>query len=201
MKLIPKRTSLRIILALSLAVVVFLSYTVWRAFHPDNKYTTAQLKPYLEATSVQVYSVSPYLSVRDDPSRFTDSNYTPKPLVTEFGEFHGRPVLGYFEATSKADLASIASAVHELDQAGKHWANFYAACFNPRHGLRVTTSEGTHDMLICYECAHAILSVNGEKVGDIYMASDQAKAEPTILNALLDAHGIKREEEIANQSQ
>ena len=39
-------------------------------------------------------------------------------------------------------------------------------CFNPRHGIRVTSGGVTTDLLICFECKEAVVFRDGQRVAD-----------------------------------
>lgn len=80
--------------------------------------------------------------------------------VPEGGTFHDYPILG------RATLADAvqAKALGELVLRGiRESDGTAAACFNPRHGIRVSQDGRTLDLVICYECLS--LSVHGDLLG------------------------------------
>ena len=63
-----------------------------------------------------------------------------------------------------------------------------AACFNPRHGIRVTRNEKEADFVICFECAQ--VEVFGENYGRFLIANS---AQP-LFDSVLRISGIPRED-------
>jgi hypothetical protein len=47
-----------------------------------------------------------------------------------------------------------------------------ANCFEPRHGLRVTSSGHTYDFVICYQCKHMAVTRDGEEIADPAISGD-----------------------------
>lgn len=90
-------------------------------------------------------------TVRDlqDATRFELLSIEPDPLKKPKDAFHGWPVLGRTVVADAAVRTRIVTAVQKgiADSDGS-----VARCFNPRHGIRVQTSERTVDLLICFEC-------------------------------------------------
>src|SRR5438270_721857 len=64
-------------------------------------------------------------------------------------DFHGWKVLG---RTTVKDDATRKKLAADLATAAESSEGLAAACFNPRHGLRVTRNGKTVDFVICFEC-------------------------------------------------
>lgn len=63
--------------------------------------------------------------------------------------FHEHAILGRAVLNDRAKCAQLAGLVL---QGIRESDGRVAACFNPRHGLRVQTDAHTLELLICYEC-------------------------------------------------
>lgn len=89
----------------------------------------------------------------------------PTPLMQgavppEKGVFHEYPILGRAVLSDAVQ----AKALGELVLRGiRESDGTAAACFNPRHGIRVSQDGRTLDFVICYECLS--LSVHGDLLG------------------------------------
>jgi hypothetical protein len=72
--------------------------------------------------------------------------------VNSTNVFHGFSVLGSAKVSTAAEkkllMSALASAVRENEGVA-------AACFNPRHGIRITKGDKVVDIVICFECASA----------------------------------------------
>jgi hypothetical protein len=66
--------------------------------------------------------------------------------------FHGWKVLGSIKLSAGNNLDSLLDAFEEgiADHDGA-----VAACFDPRHGMRVTYQGKQHDFVICFRCYQA----------------------------------------------
>src|SRR5437867_3890226 len=71
----------------------------------------------------------------------------PFPEVKE-GGFHGFKILG--QTTLAGEPRATAEAA--LRAAFERWNGAFAACFNPRHAIRVKAGEAVFDFVICFEC-------------------------------------------------
>ncbi len=63
--------------------------------------------------------------------------------------FHGFTILGKAEVTTEDDKAALLKA---FAQGVRESDGRVAACFNPRHGLRLVVGSSTNDFTICFEC-------------------------------------------------
>src|SRR5205823_5455268 len=64
-------------------------------------------------------------------------------------KFNGFRVLGQTTITDSDGRRQVAAAVKH---AVRDFNGELAACFNPRHGLRLADNAATYDFVICYEC-------------------------------------------------
>ncbi|WP_218033103.1 hypothetical protein [Brevifollis gellanilyticus] len=158
-------------------------------FRGGNGYVPAQLRPFLQASRLELIALDPgALRPAQKQAGGNAEVQTPQPLC------HGYPVLGAVTLASAADLEEIRAAIRDLDRSGRTWNGLIAGCFTPRHCIRLATSSGVSDLLICYEC-HGVKILEGstadeQKVtGTIYMAG-AAPAESGIVNAILTRHSI-----------
>ena len=90
--------------------------------------------------------------------------------------FHGREILG--------SVALDGKRASEAAKAFRYSLNFGsllpASCFNPRHGLRITSGGHVYDFLLCYECQGIVVFRDGKEV--VYRS---ASGSSVVLNALL----------------
>lgn len=92
--------------------------------------------------------------------------------------FHKVRILGRTELDGTRSAAAIA----ELEAAVAGWDGLRAACFDPRHALRVTAKGHTYDFLLCYDC-HQLEVYRDNKD----FASLGAAGSPQVLDELLSA--------------
>ena len=160
---------------------------------PDTKnhYRATDLLPFSKATEWTIFSLDPMpWDVGEDPfatSAPADGKPVevkpPKRKALPENEFHGFPILGQTKGPVTDNLKTVIST---LDEAGRHWGGAIAACFNPRHGIRVTTDGVVYDMVICYECMSAEIYRGNDRIGAIYFATDPRSApRPAYLNGAL----------------
>lgn len=115
-----------------------------------------------KATEFELYSI--------DPARLTEKK-------DEKELFHGWKILG--KTALKGDaVKTVRKAVEKgvNDSDGS-----VAACFNPRHGIRLVHEQKTYDIVICYECLSANVYRGEEKIGSFLTAHAPAK----VLNKVL----------------
>ena len=63
--------------------------------------------------------------------------------------FHGFTILGRAEITDEKDKAAL---INGFAKGISENTNTFAACFNPRHGLRLKVGTNTYDFVICFHC-------------------------------------------------
>jgi len=78
-------------------------------------------------------------------------------------EFHGFRVLGQ---TSVSDPAVRGRLNAALRSGVKVSLQSRKRCFNPRHGIRVTSGGVTTDLLICFECELGVVFRDRERVAE-----------------------------------
>ncbi len=182
----------------------FCSAHSFSADGPKLEYTEEHIRPYLEATTWTVFSLDPDPWVENtadpfavapaptDHSKPAPSTPEPKRKTTPAKEFHDYPILGQHTLSVTPEMRLI---ITDLDRAGRAWTGGVAACFMPRHGLRVIRDGKTHDLQICYECFTAILYENSEIVGHLFFASPPTLTpnapNPNALNAIFRKYGVK----------
>lgn len=63
--------------------------------------------------------------------------------------FHGFTILGKGEITASKDKSTLMQAFARGVRENDGWV---AACFNPRHGVRLIIGATTYEFVICFEC-------------------------------------------------
>jgi hypothetical protein len=76
--------------------------------------------------------------------------------------FHDWKVLG---STIVSDAKTQRELVAALKKGISENEGIVAACFNPRHGLRVTQGDKTVDIVICFECLSMSVYIGEQKSG------------------------------------
>lgn len=71
-------------------------------------------------------------------------------------------------------------AVGAFDSALAEWDGAIAACFDPRHALRIRFKGHAYDFLLCYSCQQMEVFRDGERLGGAGTAGS-----PTVLNELM----------------
>ena len=104
-------------------------------------------------------------------------------------DFHGWRVIGR-TTVAAADREKLVAAFKKgvADNDGT-----VAACFNPRHGIRVTHDGKTADFVICFEClqVHAYLGDKDEK-GFLVTQSPQAAFDTVLKTAKVPLAGAEK---------
>jgi hypothetical protein len=75
--------------------------------------------------------------------------------------YHGWHILGKSEVKDKAQRKEFADA---LRLSAEDNPGIVAACFQPRHGIRLTAGEKTVDLVICFECLSVYIFINDKQV-------------------------------------
>jgi hypothetical protein len=89
---------------------------------------------------------------------------------------HGFEILGQSELTSVQE----SSAVTAFDTAIAGFDGMVAACFDPRHAIRIQANGHTYDFLLCYSC-HQVEVYRDEEL----LGGAGAAGSPKVLNDLL----------------
>ena len=126
-----------------------------------------------DATSVTLYSIEPVGAPRDGAGQCASAC------------FRGWTLLGKTQLTDKGK-ALVQGELKKWLAAPEPEA--VAMCFNPRHGVRVTTPQHTYDFVVCFECDHAEVYIDSAtvQVADIYRSAD-----PRAWDALLKTAGVR----------
>lgn len=87
-----------------------------------------------------------------------------------------------YEILGQADLSAAqrSIAVRAFDAAIAGWDGAIAACFDPRHALRIQFDGRTYDFLLCYSCQQMQVFRDGKPFADV-----GAAGSPDVLNDLL----------------
>ena len=97
------------------------------------------------------------------------------------GDFHRYKVLG---TAVIEDAETRKKLVTALKRAVAENQDYIAACFNPRHGIRVTRNGKQADFVICFQCAQA------ELFGEGYTRLLIANSAQTLFDYILRNSGI-----------
>jgi hypothetical protein len=129
---------------------------------------------------------APAAAILDQADHFELLSLDPHPQgKAAKGDFYGYRVLGtaFIENTEtrKKLVSAFKRAVAENQ-------GYVAACFNPRHGIRVARNEKQADFVICFECAQ--VQVFGEVQGT-FLISSSARI---LFDSVLRDSEIPREE-------
>lgn len=151
---------------LIIAVVLVVMQLGWCCYTPNNRFPSSALNAVANDPEGIFYSLEP----RD----YT----TGERGIGTFNEF---VVLG---KTTLADPADRDAVVHAI-AAATYGAWNHAACFEPRHGFRATSAEGTYDFLLCFACGHAYVHLpDGGKEKVLIQGTGD------FFNRYLSEHGI-----------
>ncbi len=110
-----------------------LPHSVWQRLH--------------SAKSVTLYSLYPEL-VRSPEKEVPWVDGMSRDELLALPKFRGYPILGEFECSDPSLLKRIAGDLRE----GTQRAGSPFMCFYPRHGVLLSDSEGTLELVICYQC-------------------------------------------------
>jgi hypothetical protein len=91
-------------------------------------------------------------------------------------------ILGQTTLTGKQAAIAIAAFESAILKNGRA---FGAACFDPRHAIRVDFSGHTYDFLLCYACGYLYVYCDGKNTATL-----DAGGSPHDLNSLLTAANV-----------
>lgn len=197
----PMRAGAKVLAAGALVFVIS-EALIARDLDPitKNHYRASDLEPFLKATEWTIFSLSPGTLEEEEAEaaiiepavppgetkprvREKEKIAEPKPKPPPDHVFHDHRILGQTKVTVTPELKTV---ITTLDEAGRHWNGAVAACFFPRHGIRVTVDGETCDLLICYECMGAEIFRGEKSVGEIAFATDlRLMPRPAFLNGAL----------------
>ncbi len=151
---------------LIVAVVLVALLLGWCHSAPFNRFPPAALDAVANDPGAVIYSLEPNSYLMDNEGKET---------------FHGYVVLG---KTTLADPADRDAMVGEIT-AATYGAWDRSACFDPRHGFRAVSAEGTNDFLLCFACSQAYVHLpdGGSKMVLIQGTGD-------FFNRYLSKHGL-----------
>ena len=95
-------------------------------------------------------------------------------------DFHGWAVLGRTKIVDLNARKTLVTAFKEGVEGNKERV---AGCFNPRHGIRVTRGSKTVDFVICFECLHARVYVEGNSEKDLLTTGSPEPAFDQVLKS------------------
>jgi hypothetical protein len=116
-----------------------------------------------KADTAELYSLDP------DPRR-----------EKEGGGFHGWTVLGKTEVKGQAARKELLGALRRSADANETGP---AACFNPRHGLRLTAGGKAVDLVICFECLQVQVHDGSDKATGFLISAGPQPAFDRVLTA------------------
>jgi hypothetical protein len=141
---------------------------------PQNRIPEPVERLFDKAETFELYSLDP-----DEPRTDKDG----KPAAVKDG-FHGWKVLGKTEVKGAAERKRLADA---LRLGAEDNFGMAAACFIPRHGIRLTGDGKTVDLVICFQCLQVEVFVNGDSKKGFLTTDEPQKA----FDAVLKAAGVK----------
>lgn len=77
--------------------------------------------------------------------------------------FHGYPILGKVDLDSASDRRALVDALYDGIAASDGTA---AACFIPRHAIRVVEGDHVTDYVICFECLAIEIYAGGQQTNE-----------------------------------
>jgi hypothetical protein len=140
---------------------------------PQNRIPDAVERLLDKADTFELYSL--------DPERGTDKDGKVVPVKDGF---HGWKVLGESEVKDEAERKRLADA---LRLGAEDNFGMAAACFIPRHGIRLKGGGKTVDLVICFECLQVQVFVDGERTKG-FLTTGEPQRE---FDATLKAAGVK----------
>ena len=151
---------------LSLGLAALAALAIAPSTRADEKNAIpAELRAVLEkADAIELYSLSPK---RGEKVEGQDA-------------FHGWRVLGRTTVKDNGDRTKLVKAFKKGvdDNAGE-----VAACFNPRHGIRVTHDKKTVDFVICFECLQVAAYVGDKREKGFLITKTPQKVFDGVLKA------------------
>jgi hypothetical protein len=149
--------------SLALASVVAAAYFYFRRDLPRSSLTALR-----DADQFELLSLSPSMKLSFRPEASLD-------------KFYNHEILGRATITDRSTRQQLANA---LRTAARDSDGSVAACFNPRHGIRVTRAGQVTDFVICFECSVVHIHRGGKPVAYVPLTRS---AEPFFDAALRQA--------------
>ena len=98
------------------------------------------------------------------PERFIHKDGSIMPLPESSPKFCGYEILGQTVIESATDRALV---VETIVNGIRNWKGGRAACFEPRHGVRVSGEGGSYDFLICFACSQVFIKLPDGTTADL----------------------------------
>jgi hypothetical protein len=140
---------------------------------PRNRIPEAVQRLLDKADTFELYSL--------DPDRKIDKDGKVVPVGDDF---HGWQVLGKTEVKGEAKRKQLTDA---LRLGAEDNFGMAAACFIPRHGIRLKDSGKTVDLVICFQCLQVQVFADGKQQKGFLITGDPQKE----FDATLQAVGVK----------
>jgi hypothetical protein len=169
-------TKRKLIYALAAVVILFVAVGFFYPTKSVNRIPSAALRALTTDPKPVIFSLNPECVVYNN-----DGTMTPLPESTP--KFCGYEILGQSVVESRTDRAR---AVETIVNGIQNWNGRIAACFEPRHGIRVSGEGGTYDFLICFACSRVILQLPDGTITSIAIS-----ASGTPLNEILSAANVR----------
>ena len=99
------------------------------------------------------------------------------------GHFHRWKTLGQ---TVISDVATQKKLTDALRAGARENSGMAAACFNPRHGIRVVSAGRTFDLVICFECL-SVMTYDGDQRTEGFLVS---RSPQPLFDEVLRAAGV-----------
>jgi hypothetical protein len=168
-----KRKFFIVLIPLALAAVAY--FFLFGLNWTDNHIPKEALHALTSQSSLTLYSLYPdHFEVNDDGVR--------QPIPEDVPKFHGYRILGQTSLTSPDARETVVSTILK---AVREWDGGIGGCFQPRHGISVTDTSGTHDFVICFSCKQIYIYSPHTPVQEIYL-----QGSPQSLNAILTAANV-----------
>ncbi|HEX4792388.1 MAG TPA: hypothetical protein VH370_01265 [Humisphaera sp.] len=145
--------------------IVFASLFLWHRFENWKAFRALSGADQYEVLSLDPYFVS----------------LSPRPESVQ--SFHGRAILGELKAPDNSVRQKLSEALRSGVNASD---GRMKACFNPRHGIRVTHSGVVTDYVVCFECLQIEVWRNDKMVAHMLTNSSP---EP-LFDAILREAGV-----------
>jgi hypothetical protein len=155
-----------------------------------NQIEVDVLKPVSLEEQIQADLKLPRIQFHDLITEITKDSYTMELFSLNPADQHRLPENDFhgWESWGSAKLSEIDAK--ELLQGlleGIDSGGLQAVCFSPRHGLRITTSTKSLDILICYECLSIVVYER-----DKYTMSISTSSEPLkLFNQKVEQYHLK----------
>lgn len=168
-----------IVAVLAISFLAYKQMQLWRFKEPAGEIEAFLVAELPKAKQVIIYSLEPYAEQRRKQMTDPPSN---RPLL------HQWEILGQVEVHSAEEREIIGAAFLDSSRLAR---DERAACFSPRHGIKLVTADGREtSFVLCFQCnavvAYGLPDGNtGAYLGDLGQSR---------LNHLLDKYGIKRDD-------